>query len=235
MIVPANIYGAPFDVVLDVGGNVGGFAELAVTAWPDADVHSFEPLPNVAALNRERSQGRWTTYELAISEHPGKVPMNYCLNQHSASTMQAPGTTRGERFGIRDTFHTVMVETMPLDRFCPASGRRLLVKVDVEGHELHVLRGARRVLAQATTVICEVNQDGSIFLGSPPVWIVDSEMRRHGLQLVGVLDAFKSPQGDVLQFDGVWTRDFAPWRETPEYTADDAAALASWENRNSSG
>jgi FkbM family methyltransferase len=227
VIVPANIHGAPFDCVLDVGGNVGAFAELAVSAWPDASVCSFEPLPNIAQANRERSAGRWRTYEVAISEHPDTAPLRYCVNQHSASTMQAPGPARGLHFGIRDEFHTLTVETMPLDRFCPGDEcERLLVKIDVEGHELHVLRGARRTLAKATTVICEVQQDATIFLGSPSPWMVDHELRRYGLQFVGLVDAFKSPRGDVLQFDGVWTRDFAPWREPPEQTDE----RASWPN-----
>lgn len=225
MIVPPNLPGAPFDLVFDVGGNVGDFAEAAALAWPDAKVLSFEPLPQAAHASRQRSQGRWSVYELGISEYPDEVNLWWCVNQHSASTMQAPGTARREHFKIEDRHEVVRVHVDPLDRYLTfIEGRqRVLVKVDVEGHEMHVLRGARQVLSLATTVICEVQQDASIFLGSPSPHAVDAELRRHGLEFAGLADAFgTSPPPRVLQFDGIWTRDFEPWRELSEQAARDA-------------
>lgn len=212
-MIPEQLQGAPFELVLDVGGNIGEFAEAACRAWPDAKVVSFEPIPGAAAASRERSRGRWTVHEVGISEHADTMTLWFCMNQHTASTMQAPGTARKLHFGIDDKHEAVQVEVKPLDYYLSElEGReRVLVKVDVEGHERQVLRGARRVLAKATTVIVEVQQDPSIFLGSPSPHDVDAELRRQGLEFAGLADMFHAPGGKVLQFDGIWSRAWEPW------------------------
>jgi FkbM family methyltransferase len=197
----------PFDSVLDVGGNLGDFAELARMLWPHARITSFEPIPQVAERQRERARGRWTVETVAISDREGTETLFVCLNQHTASTLQPPGPTRRIRFGIRDTFAPVEVLTVPLDHYldtCVVG--RLLVKIDVEGHEGAVLAGASETLPLADAVIVEVQQDPEIFVGSPAPEEVDRELQCHGLRFAGILDAFKSPAGDVVQFDGIWAR-----------------------------
>lgn len=199
----------PFDSVFDVGGNVGDFAELARATWPDARVTSFEPLPEIADVQRERAGGRWWVEPVAISDRRGTVTMRRCDNQHTASTLQEPGTARGEHFGIRDKFTIVQVSTAPLDDYLRHADGRLLVKVDVEGHEREVIAGGKGVLSYAEAVIIEVQNDPAIFLGSPPPSWVDARLRLHGLRFAGLADAFLSPGGEVLQYDAIYRRDRA--------------------------
>lgn len=213
--IPERLHGAPFDLVLDVGGNIGDFAEAAANAWPDAKVVSFEPIPGAAEASRVRSRGRWEVITVGLSEYPDTLTLWFCTNQHPASTMQAPGTARKLHFDIDDVHEPVQVEVRRLDSYLPllADHRRVLLKVDVEGHEGHVLRGGRRLMDSVTTAIVEVQQDSSIFLGSPSPWMVDRELRRSGLEFAGLADVFLAPSGQVLQFDGIWTRDVEPWRK----------------------
>jgi FkbM family methyltransferase len=196
----------PFDTVLDVGGNVGEFAELARITWPDARVTSFEPVPPCARENRRRAAGRWWVEECALSSHAGRSTIRVCLNQPSASTMQEPGTTRRDRFGIVDEFEELEVPVRTLDEFELVAGGRCLVKIDVEGHELEVLAGGESLLRSVECVVLEVNQDPGVFLGAPPPAVVDSELRQYGLYFAGVLAVQLDPRGSVVQFDGVWRR-----------------------------
>jgi FkbM family methyltransferase len=196
----------PFESVLDVGGNVGGFAEEVRGLWPAARVTSFEPVPQLARANRERARGRWFVHEVAVSDEAGRATISVCTNQHTASTMQPPGSSRRIRFGIRDTFESVEVATRPLDDYLGALVGRCLLKIDVEGHELHVLAGASHALDQVAAVVCEVNEDPDVFLDSPPASVVDDELRRHGLFFAGVRGALLDGRGEVVQFDGVWRR-----------------------------
>jgi FkbM family methyltransferase len=196
----------PFDTVLDVGGNVGEFAELCRRTWPECRVTSFEPVPPCARENRRRSGGRWWVEECALSSHAGTSTIRVCLNQPSASTMQEPGTTRRDRFGIVDRFEVLEVRTRTLDEFELAAGGRCLVKIDVEGHELAVLEGGGRLLERVACVVVEVNEDPHVFEGAPPPEVVDAELRRHGLYFAGVLAVQLDPAGAVVQFDGAWRR-----------------------------
>lgn len=200
----------PFDSVLDVGGSVGDVAEHFRGLWPDATLTSFEPLPAVHAAHARRARGRWCVERLAVSSREGRATLHQCTNQHSASTMQRPGSARALRFRIVDTFADVDVRTVTLDSYAernPAAvGERLLVKIDVEGHELHVIEGARNVLEHAEAVIVECQQDAEIFLGAPSPDVVDAELRRHRLWFSGVLGVQLAPDGEPVQFDGVWRR-----------------------------
>lgn len=196
----------PFDSVLDVGGNVGDFAELACQLWPQARVSSFEPLPFLAAASQERAAGRWWVEPVAISDTRGWASLHRCRNQHSASTLQEPGTIRAERFRIVDEWEDVRVRTRLLDDYADRVRGRCLVKIDVEGHERQVLAGGGLALSAASVAIVEVQQHPDIFKLAPSPGEVNRYLRTCSLYFAGVLDAFKDPGGEVLQFDGVWRR-----------------------------
>lgn len=204
-----TIPGEPFDLVLDVGGNIGLFAEYAIERWPDARVISFEPVPQLASMNVQRAQGRWVVWPLAVSDRRGFATLYACRNQGEASTMMEPGTTRQREFGIIDSWQPISVSTCVLDDYLQEFGacERGLVKIDVEGHELNALRGARDVLTLATTAIVECQQDRDIFIDAPSPAEIDEELRRNGLAFAGILSTTVGSSGRVLQFDGVWSRE----------------------------
>lgn len=194
-----------FDSVFDVGSNLGDFSEQARQVWPDAAVTSFEPLPFLAAAQRDRAKGRWWVEPVAISEHQGEAVIHFCENQHSASTLQQPGTARAG-LGIRDRFSDITVKTAPLDDYLRYADGRLLVKVDVEGHERGVLAGGLGVFNFAHTVVIEVQNDPTIFLDSPsPLWVDTMLRTAFGLRFVGLADAFQVG-GRVLQYDAIYRR-----------------------------
>jgi FkbM family methyltransferase len=205
-VIDLDLLGGPFDSVLDVGGNVGEFAEQARTFWPDAWITSFEPLPELVEAQRVRARGRWQVEEIAISDRHGTATLNACINQPSASSMQPLGPVRRDEFGIKDQRIAIEVRTAPLDDYLEYVNGSLLVKVDVEGYEGHVLNGGRRVLRAAEAVLVEMQQDPSIFLGSAPPWNLDGLLRECGLSFAGLAGAFLSPGGRVLQFDAIYRR-----------------------------
>lgn len=207
----AHLLGGPFDTVIDIGGNVGDFAEEAHGAWPLASVYSFEPVPELAAHNLERAQGRWQVYTLAVSKAEGEAELRVCVNQHSASTMQRPGSARAEHFKLADRYETITVATAPLDDLIPYVDGRLLVKIDVEGHEGAVLAGGHELLALAETVVCEVQNDPAVYVDAAPAHTLDKRLGEAGLRFAGIAGVLSAPRGGpVLQFDGVWRRSFPP-------------------------
>lgn len=207
MIAP-GLLGGPFDSILDVGGNVGDFAEWARLAWPDAWLTSFEPLPELAEVQFIRAAGRWAVEEVAVSDRRGTAVLQHCVNQHSASSLQPLGGVRREVFGIQDRLQPIEVQTAPLDDFlADAVEGSLLVKIDVEGHERQVLAGAARTLRRADAVLIEVQNDPGIFVGAASPGEIDRLLREAGLAFAGVASCFASPAGRVLQFDAVYLRD----------------------------
>src|SRR5205085_10792292 len=121
----------------------GTFAEACHRRWPDAHICSFEALPDIAAENERRAAGRWTTLPFAIADRAGVCMINRNLRSSEASTLMAPGTIRREAFGAADEHRRDEVSVRTLDLVAGEVEPPALMKIDVEGAELLVLRGGR--------------------------------------------------------------------------------------------
>jgi methyltransferase, FkbM family len=132
----------PGAVVVDAGANVGIYSQfLARCVGPSGLVHSFEPSPDnfkrLSAATRELSNVRLT--QAAVGERSGqtKLYVSDKLNvDHRAYKAEGDSRRAGptEMVALNDYFK---------------SGQRVdLIKMDIQGYELHALRGAQRVLQE---------------------------------------------------------------------------------------
>ena len=122
-------------VAVDVGAWFGPW-----THWLSRrvdHVHAFEPNPDVAAVLRSTVRSNVTVHEVAVSDASGPAPLSlsgHGLGSEGRSSLQAlPDATR------QVAVPRATLDSLDLDRV-------RFVKVDVEGHELRVLRGARGLL-----------------------------------------------------------------------------------------
>jgi FkbM family methyltransferase len=149
----------PGDTFFDIGAHHGWYSIWASSlVGDDGAVYLFEPSPaNLSILHWHRNRnhfGQWTIVAKAVSDEDssgshfvlidaGDSPMN-------SLTTGAPGMPLMEGRDIRMT----SVRTVTLDSFCQQSGvRPNVVKVDVEGAELLVLHGARRLLDETRPIL----------------------------------------------------------------------------------
>jgi FkbM family methyltransferase len=146
--------------VWDIGANVG-FWTLWLAAHVDARcrVRAFEPdARNLVYLRENVSRNGLSNVEIrecALSSTIGA--MTLVLDETGAmNSLQADGVSDG---AIRSGSTEVPVTT--LDEEMASAGVPDFAKIDVEGHELAVLQGARSLLAQRRTVILlEVTRGG---------------------------------------------------------------------------
>lgn len=147
-------------VTYDVGANIGYYTSL-LSMWcgSTGKVHAFEANPVTASiLEKTIRANKWPNVRLvrsAVSEGPGEVHV-------SASGLSAGTNIGGWR--IRDAGSGgVTIPTVSLDEYRETCGGRwpAFVKVDVEGFEKHVIRGARQVLRHGAVFMVE-------FAGSDP-------------------------------------------------------------------
>jgi len=136
--------------VMDVGANCGQFLRLALRSMPASDtrIHCFEPGAHAFEQLRTAASGASHVLlnRLAIGASVGNATLHY----------QAPGSglaslTRRdlEHFGI-DFGLSEPVQVTTVDDYCERLGieRVHLLKLDIEGHELDAIQGARRMLQQ---------------------------------------------------------------------------------------
>ena len=135
-------------VFFDVGANTGQTSSAALHTFPSATIYAFEPdRTSFAALKLNLDSGRVRPFNLAMSDRSGEAPFfDYGALATSNSLVQ--DSQYALRSGNQATIRTVECET--LDAFCEKRGvdRIDVLKIDTEGHDLAVLRGAKRMLAE---------------------------------------------------------------------------------------
>lgn len=142
------------ELTIDVGANWGAYTYYSSRF--SAHVHSFEPQPGLA-FTLQQGVGRRpnvTVRQLALSNRVGTSELRVPKNDIGYATIEAQNALVGTA-DLSRGLSTVEVNTCRLDDLdlTPVA----FVKIDVEGHELEVLEGARATLERDTpTVLVEV-------------------------------------------------------------------------------
>ena len=138
--------------IFDVGAYKGEFAELCLNVWPQTHVACFEALEDkVSQLEQLASQNK------AISVFPGLLG----AESHEQVALH-----------IRETASSVLLEHISQDFPVQFSRMRTIdqivqenfngqapdfLKIDVQGYELEVLKGAEKSLPQIQVILAEIN------------------------------------------------------------------------------
>ena len=147
--------------VFDVGANVGFYSLLlAARVGPTGSVHSFEPTPRVAGALRTNVQlndfAQVKVNQIAMSDSCGTT----AFYVHDDDVLSSFG-------GVSQT--AIDVATLTIDAYLEQNGIRHvdLIKIDVEGAEVRVLRGASRLLSapDAPIIMIEVSPQALARIG----------------------------------------------------------------------
>lgn len=135
----------PGSVFFDIGANVGFYTLLgSKLVGPTGRVHAFEPLPNnLAALRRHMALNACSNvfvHDVAVSDRNGEARFSIADSNAMGHLAES-----GE----------LAVRTVALDDFALNDGQRTptCLKIDVEGAEGQVLRGAARLLRTARPLV----------------------------------------------------------------------------------
>lgn len=130
----------PGDVYVDAGANIGSLAAVAATiVGPSGQVIAIEANPNTFVQLRRNASSNMACVCVALGAGPGSTTI---------SDEPADDKNRVGRGGIP-------VAVCALDSLV-ASGRIRLLKLDVEGYEAAVLRGASKLLQRTDVVYVEI-------------------------------------------------------------------------------
>ena len=202
--------------VVDVGANIGQTLETFLDWWLNARCLSLEPLPDAfAGLQKvvSRYSGRVEAINCGVGSKPGRLVLNGSKAQSANSSFRSFNKDaetalahRGLRaklstfeFGADDKYEVeVSVET--LDVILSSSKSRSatwfreigidILKIDTQGWELEVLRGANEVLKQTKVVLAEWQFD-DIYGQPPPIHELDKVLSDAGFRLWDIAHIYK--------------------------------------------
>jgi FkbM family methyltransferase len=164
------------EVAIDVGANKGSFLPaLARAVGPSGTVFAFEPQPDLVAPLRRECPPNAEIEACGVSDRPGRMALAIPLGRDGAA-VASPGASFAPEVARRERCRTIEVPVVALDeRFADESRRIGAIKIDVEGHELAVLRGAERIVERhRPAIVCECEarhlDDGAAGVAAVLAW-----------------------------------------------------------------
>lgn len=154
-------------LLVDVGGNTGDWAGLFREYFPDTTIVAFEPDARARESYEKRFAGdlRCRVVPAAVSDRSGEAEFAFAADTlySSLERYEAPAT-EGHATERRAILDVVTLDAQAIDT--TRYSFRLL-KIDVQGHELQVLHGARQLLSKIDAALVELSYVTQ-YVGQPP-------------------------------------------------------------------
>jgi FkbM family methyltransferase len=137
--------------IFDVGAHAGEFTKLCRATWPAAKLTCFEVLPGPVRELRQwcARDGNANVIELLLGAEPKEaVPLH---ELGTASSILDEHIAQASRTGL---YPMQTIDGIVTSRCIDAPD---LLKLDVQGYELEVLKGAQRTLKKISAILAEIN------------------------------------------------------------------------------
>lgn len=142
--------GEKYSHFLDIGANVGLFSLAVQAKFPEIEVYGFEPAPDLfedLKSNMDLNGYSFVLFNKALSQAEGQLKF-YCSTQsRNFDHGKINSGTNSLVYNQKRHDKSIDVEVSCLDKlFQSWSGLNIAIKIDVEGHELDVLKGGEKLL-----------------------------------------------------------------------------------------
>ena len=220
-LIPSNRYGVPEGLIralppsrpislIDVGAHSGDFTMSIRNHCGLKRALVVEPQPARCKGLLERLGGKGIEIaDCALSDHEGFEDLDVLNFDYSSSLLPLVrndstihwGLDLGLRERIRCRVRTLDDLLLQLDWTESID----LLKVDVQGAEMLVLRGAERTLPRVRMVFVEVSFR-PLYEGSAVFTDVYGLLRERGFRMLGMEEGFRGTDGELLQSDALFSR-----------------------------
>jgi FkbM family methyltransferase len=200
------------DLVFDIGANKGQYATGIMDAGYKNRIVSFEPLSSAHSVidSLSKSYGNWTIAQrCAIGSEKQEIVINISANSVS-STLLNMLDTHIEGAPESKIIGKEKVQVFPFDEIAAdhiRESKNIFLKIDVQGFEQEVLKGAQKMLEKAKGVEMEISL---VPLYQDQNWLLKeilAYMTEKGFTLVSIVPAFTDHKtGKVLQCNGIFFR-----------------------------
>jgi FkbM family methyltransferase len=191
--------------IVDVGGADGTTPKIFSLAFPAKAVYIFEPIK----ANREiieSMNAAFPQFKLipkAVGSAPGTADINVAERITSSSLFELNPDQNSELF--KDALVPVRKETIEVTTLdAELAGVSLvgILKIDVQGFELEVLKGGTETLKRTGVIILEMNNhDG--YVNAPKYFTIDEYLRNSGFVLFDMFPSSKDG-GRLKEWDSIY-------------------------------
>ena len=197
------------DTVLDIGANKGQFAQrLRTEIEYTGRILSFEPLSKAFELlaANAKNDPAWEVFNFAIGDTDENAEINISEKSDSSSIRNMLPSHLKSAPNAR-YIGKELIEVKKLDSIFEdlcQSAQNIYMKIDTQGYESKVLKGAENSLAYIDTVQMEMSLI-PLYEGEPLFHNMCMMMDEKGYTLVAIENGFSDPaSGQLLQVDGIF-------------------------------
>ena len=197
-------------VVLDVGAHHGWFFHCWQDWCPGAEVHAFEPTPDSFARCRQLygDDPRVRLTQSAVGSEAGRARLNVLGESSVSNSLLEPEAATWRAIEYRTgEIGEIEVPVLRLDDYADAAGlgEIHLLKIDVQGFEMEVLRGAEATLPRVAHVFVE-SGIRPLYRGGARFSEVFDHLTGHGFHLIG-MRAWHRGNHALVEADLLFRRD----------------------------
>lgn len=200
--------------VLDIGAHNGWFFHCWQDWCPQAQIHAFEPYPE-SFQTAQRLYGhdpRVRLNQVGVGEAPGELAFNVLGDSKVSNSFLPPQSDTWEKVGYETgEVSQITVPVATVDQYASVNhiDNIYLIKIDVQGYEMHVLRGAEETLEKAQYILVEAGIQ-RLYEGAPRFSDVFEYLSDRGFHLMS-LRAWHRGNRVLMETDMLFRRnDLAP-------------------------
>ena len=144
------------ETLIDVGSNKGQFILITKKFFPNISIHSFEPLNEELSIQKSiLKNNNIYYYNLALGNEENEDNI-YITKRKDSSSLLKP------KIGISEIYKTneirkIKISTIDKIFLNKNLKKPILLKLDVQGYEMNVLRGSNQYLRNIDYIICEIS------------------------------------------------------------------------------
>lgn len=204
---------APVEGIVDGGAFDGKHSLYLAKLFPRAKIFAFEPVPDSYRLLIETTKRlkQIVPVNLALAEQAGTATIN--LNSFAPTNSLLPSAANEDAeiyfAGRGETVSTTPIKTISLDQFAEQRQefRCTLLKLDLQGYELHALRGARNVLIKQTAAVISEVRFKPLYEGDTDFQAIDAFLAECGFALTCLQEVTHQPKDStVFEANALWVK-----------------------------
>lgn len=194
--------------ILDIGAHVGGFAYTVRPLFPKAHIYAFEPLPACYVQLQEKQISNCTALNIALGDQSGNIIFQRYACTQSSSFLK-PSKFFISEYPAACQTDPIEVQVARLDDIAQSypMTEPLLIKIDVQGYEDHVLRGGEQTIRRSQVLIIETSFQAQYEV-QPLFDTIYRLVARWGFSYAGAFDQLTTPSnGRICQQDSLFIRE----------------------------
>ena len=196
---------------IDVGANRGMLSKTINYFYPDCNIYAFEPIKHCYSKLQKLEEviNNFKSFNCALSNYSGTAEFNESVFDYSSSLLKMAKRHK-DAFPFTKETSVYAVDVYPLEYFADKMEIKspTILKLDVQGAELTVMKGAEKILTSIDYILCELSLI-ELYEGQSLAIEVINYMSEKGFNLIDILELNRDLQkNELMQFDGLFKRNY---------------------------